>query len=209
MPAGEGGCQASCTGRCILSALTPKLFCFFSPPLLSVLVFPFLLPLSPAAMNPLLKSCLTHQDLPTSPRCLARRPAWLIPCSRNCPVPADAGSRAPVPCSTATRALVCRSGQVGTGPGSPWPKLSLFPALSVGRGWSCCCAAVGRLLSHSERGDWEGQKDLTSQTLSFLLGAAFPFPQPEPWGHCWRGFAARGVRPWEGTLLLVSLQFPC
>lgn len=28
--AGEGGCQAFCTGRCILSALTPKLFCFFS-----------------------------------------------------------------------------------------------------------------------------------------------------------------------------------
>lgn len=55
--------------------------------------------LSPAAMNPLLKSCLTHQDLPTSPRCLARRPAWLIPCSRNCPVPADAGSRALVPCN--------------------------------------------------------------------------------------------------------------
>ncbi|XP_016158788.1 PREDICTED: LOW QUALITY PROTEIN: minor histocompatibility antigen H13 [Ficedula albicollis] len=56
-----------------------------------------------AAMNPLLKSCLTHQDLPTSPRCLARRPAWLIPCSRNCPVPADAGSRALVPCSHCRR----------------------------------------------------------------------------------------------------------
>lgn len=99
--AGEGECQTSCTGWCVLGALTPKLFCFFSlsPPLLSLLVFPFLLPLSPAAMNPLLKSCLTHQDLPTSPRCLARRPAWLIPCSRNCPVPADAGSRALVPCS--------------------------------------------------------------------------------------------------------------
>ncbi|XP_051658893.1 minor histocompatibility antigen H13 isoform X2 [Manacus candei] len=57
----------------------------------------------PAATNPLLKSCHTHQDLPTSPRCLARRPAWLIPCSRNCPVPADAGSRAPVPCSRCRR----------------------------------------------------------------------------------------------------------
>ncbi|XP_037258517.1 minor histocompatibility antigen H13 isoform X3 [Falco rusticolus] len=59
--------------------------------------------LSPAAMNPLLKSCHTHQDLPTSPPCLARRPALLIPCSRNCPVPADAGSKALVPCSDCTR----------------------------------------------------------------------------------------------------------
>ncbi|XP_014745637.1 PREDICTED: minor histocompatibility antigen H13 isoform X1 [Sturnus vulgaris] len=105
------------------------------------------------------------------------RAAWLIPCSRNCPVPADAGSRALVPCSH------CRRGpclSLWPGRGRSW--LFLAQALpipssphSVGRGWSCCCVAVGQLLSHSERGDWEGQ-DLTSQTLPFLLRAAIPFP---------------------------------
>lgn len=97
---------------------TLLLFLSLFPPLLSILSFPpfpscFL---SPAAMSPLLKSCHTHQDLPTSPPCPARQPALLIPCSRNCPVPADAGSKALVPCSNCTWCpfFVCRSGQVGT-----------------------------------------------------------------------------------------------
>lgn len=76
--------------------LPPPPFCPVLPPFPSCF-------LSPAAMSPLLKSCRTHQDLPTSPPCPARQPALLIPCSRNSPVPADAGSKAPVPCSNCTR----------------------------------------------------------------------------------------------------------
>lgn len=72
-------------------------------------------------MSPLLKSCRTRRASPTSPPCPARRPAWLIPCSRNYPAPADAGSKAPVPCSNRARCpfFVSRSGQVGAHPSSP------------------------------------------------------------------------------------------
>lgn len=89
-------------------------FCPVLPP------FPSCFP-SPAAMSPLLKSCRTRRASPTSPPCPARRPAWLIPCSRNCPAPADAGSKAPVPCSNRARCpfFVSRSGQVGAHPASP------------------------------------------------------------------------------------------
>lgn len=120
--AGSAGCWG-------FSCLTWKLFCFFSlsfsPFLLSALSFP-LFPScfpSPAAMSPLLKSCRTRRASPTSPPCPARRPAWLIPCSRNYPAPADAGSKAPVPCSNRARCpfFVSRSGQVGAHPSSPLP----------------------------------------------------------------------------------------
>lgn len=94
-----------------------------APFLSSTSLCPLLLPLSPAAMNPLLKSCHTHQDLPTSPPCPARRPALLIPCSRNCPVPADAGSKALVPCSNRTRCPFCLS----LWPGRGWSRLPPFP----------------------------------------------------------------------------------
>lgn len=179
------GQQAACAGWWVCSSLAPKLFCFFSlsPPLSflsSSSPCPLLLPLSPAAMNPLLKFCHTHHDLPTSPPCPARRPALLTPCSRNCPVPADAGSKALVPCSNRTRCpfFVCHSGQVGAGPGSP---------LSPVRGSSCHLAAAGRLLSLSLRGDCEGGEDLTSlPSLCFLLEGSTPrFPLQGPRGWCW------------------------